>query len=479
MYFVKQKIAKTLNQVNIWSQRAKIVVFHEKISMSVFDIDYDLRLFGAVDVIHVQLNVNNITIYAIDFFTQNLYRLNTANAAKFLYSNKLKDFKGYCYRASLMYHYPMHRIIPGTKKAEGIDIEMVELVFKLQNASVIYTHDENMAQIWIKSAGNMQEHRHYFDFHLAPLYDINQLEKLYLPEREEVCITIPNIKRRLFLLQLLKPFQSDVWFFVTGILLVKFTIPKYLPLRLKQSEAYRSLLPFRRLFMLPIVWMEFLAIESYLAKAIAFLASMRYQSPPQTMADLDELRYPFWIYPNEAIVLQKYKHLQIEFVNHHSSIIQKLHVSATIQRCKVSEYWLHNVLNFNPETNDKKFILLQERPYSFTGSYHFARLSPFVDNFQQCIGQLFDSGIWNKIQTRWKSSEKQFNTLISLDERFIKFKDLNGLWILLAVGLAVGLMMFAVEKGTAAIRKSGLQQRNIWKKIKSRCRKNKSTSVHP
>lgn len=95
MYFDKQKIAKTLNQVNIWSQRAKIVVFHEKISMSVFDIDYDLRLFGAVDVIHVQLNVNNITIYAIDFFTQNLYRLNTANAAKFLYSNKLKDFKGY------------------------------------------------------------------------------------------------------------------------------------------------------------------------------------------------------------------------------------------------------------------------------------------------------------------------------------------------------------------------------------------------
>ncbi|XP_052567552.1 uncharacterized protein LOC128093805, partial [Culex pipiens pallens] len=263
----------------------------------------------------------------------------------------------------------------------------------------------------------MKKHRTYFDLYLPPLYELNHLDKFFLPEREEICVTIPNSKRRLLLLQLLRPFQFDVWIFVLGILVVRLTVP-------------------RLLLILLLIWLEFLCIESYPAKAMAFLATLRYQSPPHTLAELDELEFPFWVYPAELIILENYKNLRIELVTHHSMTVQKLDQCATIQRCKVAEYWLNHELNFNLENNDRKFILLEERPYNFAGAYHFARLSPFINKFQQCIGQLFDPGIRYKIQNPWKSSVEHFTTSINMDERYIKFKDLNNLWILLIVGLS-------------------------------------------
>lgn len=471
-----QGIVTKLDQFGIWNQLAKVVVFHKNLK-SMMNIDNELRLFGAVDVIHVHLIEENVDILTIDFFTKAIREQRLSEATSYLFSDKLRDLKGYSYRVSLMNHYPLHHLIPGTNRANGIDIELIETVFKHQNASAIYTHDEDKTAIWIESANDMKKHRTYFDLFLPPLYELNHLEKFFLPEREEICVTIPNIKRRLLLLQLLRPFQFDVWIFVTGILVVKLIIPKYLPLCLTQSEAYRCLLLYRRLFVLVIVWLEFLCIESYLAKAMAFLATMRYQSPPKTLTDLDELKFPFWVYPAELIILENYKNLRIELVTHHSMTAQKLHQCATIHRCKVAEYWLNHEMNFNLETNDRKFILLEERPYNFAGAYHFARLSPFINKFQQCIGQLFDCGIWYKIQNPWKSSEEHFTTSINMDERYIKFKDLNSLWIMLIVGLSVSLMIFKLEKGAAVIKRTYRNCKHIWKliKMKTRCRKTKRT----
>ncbi|EDS45614.1 conserved hypothetical protein [Culex quinquefasciatus] len=114
--------------------------------------------------------------------------------------------------------------------------------------------------------------------------------------------------------------------------------------------------------------------------------------------------------------------------------------------CKGAEYWSNSKMNYNPETNDKVSYILEERPMSTAMFFSFPRFSPFVEVFAKYISRLADCGIWGKIFNRWSSSEEQFETYLSGEERVIKFDDLLSLWILFGTGTLASIGALLIER---------------------------------
>lgn len=114
--------------------------------------------------------------------------------------------------------------------------------------------------------------------------------------------------------------------------------------------------------------------------------------------------------------------------------------------CKGAEYWSNSKMNYNPETNDKVSYILEERPMSMAMFFSFPRFSPFVEVFAKYISRLADCGIWGKIFNRWSSSEEQFETYLSGEERVIKFDDLLSLWILFGTGTLASIGALLIER---------------------------------
>lgn len=332
------------------------------------------------------------------------------------------------------YHYRVHtkRLQPyfyydAESKLTGLDDELMRTISKSQNATIEYFMYEDNYPIWVASQDDPQW-KYTFDMSLRighkPERDL--LDKVFLPEWEELCVTVPKKQHRLMILQLTKPFQLEVWIFSVVFIAVRYLCRKI---------TYK-------LFFLMFIILEFILTEGYLAKVIQFLSNMKFIPDPKTMAELIARGETFVLTPVEYTIIWNFKDAKVLV---QENIRKYFRTYATIHFCQTAYMVEHSESNFNPLTNDKYLFVLEERLGHLHNFYGFAWNHPLKEIFERKLRYVFESGVWRKIYDRYWTKEEQFWKLLAPNRYPIDFVDLISLWIMVVVGWMVSFVWFAGE----------------------------------
>lgn len=337
------------------------------------------------------------------------------------------DPRGYTYRIHIKdlvpYFYKLHG------ESVGLDKQLIEIIVGHQNASIeYYSAIRAQHDLWTTSQDNPDQKR-MFDLSLQREYKPRHtaLDKVYLPEWDEICVTVPKRFERVILLQLTKPFKNELWL----LLVVLFVFRLWL-------RRFKI-----RMVILAFSIMDFLLIEGYLVKVIQFLTNLQYAPDPSTMAELIERGEIFAALPLEQQALNGFG--KVNFFQMSQDKGHYLMKYATVHFCKTAQMFEHSSYNINPATNDKLFFTLKERLMPFPNYYEFAKNHPLRELFEQHLRSVFESGIWRKIYDFYVSKEERFRTFLAPNEYPIGFKDLGSLWIMLALGFIVSVLCFLIE----------------------------------
>ncbi|EDS28592.1 conserved hypothetical protein [Culex quinquefasciatus] len=127
------------------------------------------------------------------------------------------------------YHYRVHtkRLQPyfyydAESKLTGLDDELMQTISKSQNATIEYFMYEDNYPIWVASQDDPQlKYTYDMSLRIGHKPERDLLDKVFLPEWEELCVTVPKKQHRLMILQLTKPFQLEVWIFCVVFIAVR------------------------------------------------------------------------------------------------------------------------------------------------------------------------------------------------------------------------------------------------------------------
>lgn len=379
-----------------------------------------LRSNGAFKTFHIVSDP--LSIVTFDIFGNML-----ANLPALVFSDRFFDLSGYHYKV----HYATMEPYSSVYDNEGIDISVAKVVVQHQNATVEFVKDlgsfEDMRSVLERySAGSV-------DFSIVRTLLSEKMSKVqvYLPQWEQLCVTVPKRHTRPLLIQLVRPFRLELWIFIVFYTGVRTTR------KLKRIFKHGLVLV---LFLI----VDFCLMESYIAKVMCYLINMRYDSDPKTMQDLDRRGETFAVLEAENELLDRYHGLKL--VQLRSKKKWHFYLYSNIVYCKVAEYFNHEKSNFDPDTNDKLATILNERLMLYPAFYSFAGGHPLSGRFQLVLERMFDAGIWAKIYNRWTSDLKQFEAYLSGMKNVISFGDMHSLWIMLVGGYLIGVACFAVEK---------------------------------
>ncbi|KAL1394362.1 hypothetical protein pipiens_003071 [Culex pipiens pipiens] len=99
-------------------------------------------------------------------------------------------------------------------KLTGLDAELMRSISKSQNATIEYFMYEDNYPIWVASQDDPQlKYTYDMSLRIGHKPERDLLDKVFLPEWEELCVAVPKTQHRLMILQLTRPFQLEVWIF--------------------------------------------------------------------------------------------------------------------------------------------------------------------------------------------------------------------------------------------------------------------------
>nr|NP_001345534.1 ionotropic receptor 165 precursor [Aedes aegypti] len=424
-----------LADTGLWSYSTAVVMFSRTLTPV-----KTMRRIGAVNLLLVLITESRLQTFILNFLTNSLHAVPIASASHLLFSSKVHNLNGYQLETYMDTASKPFHIYHNATLAEGIDVELLEIVIAHLNGTVRYSKSYKTLLTWIYKTTKEQGLSHpMFDISLYHMQRIPKIpsERLYLPFREEFCISAPKQRRRILFLQLTRPFNVPVW-----ILVGFFSV-----FRLKLKWKMLSITPKTKVIAgcvrASFLVLEFVLIEAYLSKVIANLATMQYEPDPKTLEHLNQRRQPFLASNSELPFLTEYPELQLTISTKRREIFIRTH--AFMISCKVAEYWGNSERNFDPVSNDRFVVILEERVRSIVRTISFRRFSPFIERFSECFGRLVDAGIWSKVYNRWSSKGERLKLILSRGDEAFKLEDLLSVWISAAVGYSVALIAFGTE----------------------------------
>lgn len=385
----------------------------------------ELGVINAVYVIHGQSSTN-VQLVSYDWARKEHINLSAKQAVDNLFARKYGIFREYRYRVLLKILVPYFYV--EYDQLKGFDVQLLDTISQAHLATAEYT-DRRDGEENITLAFGDSDRRATFDLSLfrSRHNKSSNLDWTYLPEWDELCISVPKRHHRLGLLQLTKPFNFELWIVVVALMVLKFLF-----------NGVKL-----RLIILAFVILEFNLTEGYLAKVIQFLSDLKYYEDPKTIEQLIERNEVFAVFSQERVVLEEFEGIVMHTIeNKKETLIGEY---ATIHYCKTAEVFERSEYNFNPRTNDKLVIILEKRLRSYASCYGFAKNHPIRTLFEHYMRLVFESGIWRKIYGHYTTMGGHFSTLLRPNDYPIGFEDLVSLWILLGLGLGSGFVCFLAE----------------------------------
>lgn len=421
-------LMKNIAKSGLWQPTAKVVVFMRK------DRSKLMKLFGKIlgrygtqSVKFVEYNDHFIYCYLMQMSKTAFNAVKNTTCEVFM--PNFLNVNHYLFKIHLNPSIPFHHYV-SESKAKGIDVEIIEMIIKHLNGSVRY----------YKKLRDINDEKRPIDVSLQYFREFLKVDTVFLPNHEQLCITVPKVHERMMFLQLFRPFSPAVWMFSVVVACYHLVLRNRI---LKPFKIFNSIEEHTKFFTIANEIFNFILIEAYLAKVITFLATMQYEPNPRSLADLDRLKQTFIVNKQEASLLINYPNLKL--IHNSNRSPDYLEKYSSIVYCKIAEYWIHTDGNYNQETNDAKVFILEERPASVMNFYTFPRFSPFTVLFQEYINRIADTGIWSKIYNRWSTSPDQFETFFETSERVIKFDDMVSFWVVTTVAYMICICVLLCE----------------------------------
>ncbi|XP_039430333.1 uncharacterized protein LOC120413527 [Culex pipiens pallens] len=434
-------LMKKMAKCGMWQSKTKVVVFMRKARSNLMkSYQKNLSLYGTTSALFVEIEDFSVRYFMMKIFDKTIKSVKTPINA--LFASSFRNLMQYEFKIRINPAIPFHHYV-SEHRALGIDVEIVEIIVKHLNGFVKY--------YMLYPDINVQNQQ--FDLSLQYLRNLEHVDHVFLPNQEQVCITVPKKHNRVMFIQLFRPFSGEVWIFVVTVACYHLIFQNHVTRLIKKrlSSRFQIIQPTLnifckhhvRFFIVTTQILNFILIEAYLAKVITFLTTMQYEPNPRTLTDLDLRRQSFIVNQQEAYILSNYPNLKlVHYSNKNPDFFEKY---ATVVYCKIAEYWCHSKVNYNPETNDQKAFILDERPASVMNFYSFRKFSPFSELFQDYINQLADTGIWSKIYNQWSTSLGQFETFLENNDRLITFDDMVSLWVVTTVAYLICICVFICE----------------------------------
>ncbi|KXJ83339.1 hypothetical protein RP20_CCG006094 [Aedes albopictus] len=282
-----------------------------------------------------------------------------------------------------------------------------------------------------------------------------QTDVFIFPMHEGHCLLIPERKVS-NINKLTKPFKVDIWIFllILGILCASLScyLQRFFPRSLIEiiifgpPIAEHEMRFIERTTFCALSVLMFILCETYIAKMLAFMISMKYQPYFETVADFVESDIPTLMRNTSVEYWMRYRPELLETAALGDEKLpfddtRYLDYTRTLG-CLRAKTVVGGIENFDFVRNQYRYYVLKEQLLTGFRVHSFSKHDPFSRKFREIYDKLWESGLWKF----WHdSSLTLYKRKIDFEYNFLKFEDVIPLWLILAYGLINSTIVFVAE----------------------------------
>ena len=416
-------------------------------------------------------------IHAFDTLQRSIDTINGTVNVDIVFSDKLRDLRGYEIKVSSGVQFPRIRKING--KLHGNEIYFVNVLLKMQNATYVpifvnYSNPKTYGEfikLWSSSK---------IDLNLNTMNSGGtqvKVQKYYKPfntfEVIGYCALIPIPSPRLNFYYVFGPFDWMTWMFIMislAALVIIWCIFKtqqdgqdlnsagYMVLRViagffGQAISFRHTRWFHLMVIQIFIFMVMVLGSVYQSELISELTV---KLNGTRITTIEEMLKTDSKYITDSIFYNT-------ILTHHQELREKFNISKNmlltndfrsksaenfvlIMRCDVAEEIM--TMSFPTGNPSEFYYILPEKFFSFYEMLSTTRFSPFVERFEELSLRVLESGIRQHWKTLLRNSIGKLHSnegLSSNENEYMTMQELKLLFLMWGVGLCVAFITFAAE----------------------------------
>ncbi|XP_050072154.1 uncharacterized protein LOC126560036 [Anopheles maculipalpis] len=281
--------------------------------------------------------------------------------------------------------------------------------------------------------------------------DTGTLPVVYIPDFTYYCLVAPRFTEIDLTRSLLRPFSSDVWWFIVTccacIYLLKEVLNHKTPLKVLLMRRFKFALPFYRLSVAIICFVLF---ESYLAKVTSFFLAYRFIPDAKTLDEFFATGIPIRLMESSDRFLDVLEpHLKELIVARGIDGAECEEFSrecAHLDSFARASYEINENIGIDPVTGRKQSYIVPEMLIGFNYlSYCFARGSTLTDLVAVYLQLMYETGLMRLYQRQYEQYLLPNNYVHIVTESSLEFDHLMSLWICVSIGWGLSISVFAVE----------------------------------
>uniref|UniRef100_A0A182PIE4 Uncharacterized protein n=1 Tax=Anopheles epiroticus TaxID=199890 RepID=A0A182PIE4_9DIPT len=378
-------------------------------------------IHNALDVLYVVIGSTTVSLFRFNNYVNNCVQVSINDSLSFLFPNRFLDLRGRPYTVAWYEAKPM--AFARNNQVVGVDIDFINIIAKHQN-----THVDYLVTL-------PKDSKRTIDFATYRLIDTGQWSQqaspLYFPNPYRWCLAIPRSYRTDVSGQLFRPFQLDLWIFLTVVASAYFGYKKLVYQHL--SCGYPGIIkiidpPIKLL----ILFLHFMVLETYLTMLTKQLEFSHVPSFPKTLQEFNESSLPLLVpVPDLFDFLKNNPHHSDQLVNWNRSVRYDPQRLGILQKCDLFELSIEESTALLGKRLDKHNFYLITQPVLATSMVSiFKKDSPLVHTFQRYIDRLNEAGIWQYLVSKWTYSPRSPSYSTQLEDPLelkTQFLDLNHL----------------------------------------------------
>ncbi|XP_053674448.1 uncharacterized protein LOC128724751 [Anopheles nili] len=433
-------------------------------------LDHDASgLSRKVSSVDYFFKVLQITQYAIAIHSTQLDTVGTVGypaSDEFVYYEPTDDLgnifdarlRGLPFRAIITESKPF-TFMGRNREYTGLDVEIAKIVTRALGLRLFFT------RMHTTQADRIQNllYDRKVDVYLTRRGCNTQinLPAVHLHQRTAMRLMMPRSLRINFNLQFLKPYKSEVWYLLLGLLLAICVLNWLFRNRLGSVNVLmmiifghsRETTRLTALLVVVVQFLKFILLETYLGQVTSFMIQLRYQENPQTLEQFFE----------SGVLLAMPTEMNRFLLHLPERLAQRLRPILRVQPMDDDDHWTYDPRyaymvseyasdtlegEFSEELNfdASQFYIMREPLHEIEMCYLFGVWSRFVVEYKKYLEWLYASGIMLKLtRDAWRLAGQ---SLRSSTSTVLLFTDLVPVFFFLCYGWALSLLMFTLEHVT-------------------------------
>lgn len=488
-----------------WNKKSRFIFIAPHIERKrLYGIFKFFHSHGILDAIIIGHSGENVVIYSFNPFehgsANKFYKIENDTSIDGFYPDKLKDLKGYRYRAVFFHEYPSIFIskVTNTKTTiNGISYNFLKTVAFNQNASVGLkfvekkTDEKNILSYFSREITDLS-------LNTALVINKTGFQNVNTYEPNGYCILLPYPERKSFFHYVLTPFDLWTWILImlsiAGMVTVWYFLNKHttqpnpnstvyfffavIAFFLGQGLEFRQHRLMQKVLIQLMIMMTFILGNAYQSVLISLMSESRYGDKITSIQGVVDSNYTFLV---DSPFMQMFKSSE-----QYQKLGRKINITNTVSKLDFKQLSSNNVgLILTCSTidnlykdikNEKRiqsaidyYYKLPEKFYTFYKKFPTTSDSMFADRLEEYSLRVHEAGLkqhWKTLISFEDTADIKQRQSDANEEYLLNFKDMAGAFYCLAIGHTLAFIAFLFE-----LFHGNLMEYFIWKAIKKYIRR--------